>query len=581
MRSARDSLLFAIAALAAAATALLELSLLHTTTPEAYGAVLRWMHLSVAVVTVSIAWFLRVYLNAGRAWLIWLITVLRVLVLAVNFVVMPNATFSEISGLNQVDFLGESVSVPLGVQSPWRLVTGLSMVLLVGYAIDASLMARRRGTRQRPLLLGGAVAFAAVLGHAFANLMTRGVLPAPFLSIVFLLIVLAMAVELGADLSRMKKLTQALHASRERMRLAARAADLWLWEWDIGGDRIWSSRNGLEKDEESHPERLTFDRYLQTVHVDDRASVKQVFDRALSGDGEVNVEYRVAPRDGQIRWIVVHGGQLERDPDGRPLRLRGVSRDITEHKRITAEMHRQRDQLSHIQRVYSLEQVSAALAHEINQPLGAMLRNADAAELLLRNDPPDLDELRDIIADIKSDDQRAASVIQHLGTLMKRRELAVEALPIADLIDPIAELLRAEIEARQATLRVDVPPGLPRISGDRIHLQQVVLNLLLNGLEAQDEAPREQRRLAVVASEPRPGTVEVAVIDRGKGIPAERLPLLFEPFQSSKATGIGIGLSISRTIVELHGGRIWGENNPDGGATFRFALKAAEMRGES
>lgn len=581
MRSSRDSLLFSIAALAAAATALLELSLLHTTTPEAYGAVVRWLHLPVTVLTVSIAWFLRVYLNAGRTWLVWLITALRTLVLAMNFVVMPNATFTEISGLNQIDFLGESVSVPLGVQSPWRLVTLLSTTLLVVHAIDASLMARRRGTFRRPLLLGGAVAFAAVLGYVFANLMTRGVLPAPFLSIMFLLIVLAMAIELGADLSRTRKLAYDLHASRERMRLAARAANLGLWEWDIGRDRIWSSRYGLENDEGSYPERMTFDSYLQTVHVDDRASVTRAFDRALGGDGEVNVEFRVGPRDGQVRWIVVHGGELERDPFGRPLRLRGVSLDITEHKRITAELQRQRAQLSHIQRVYALDQLSAALAHEINQPLGAILRNVDAAELLLRNNPTDLDEIRAIIADIKRDEQRAASVIQRLGTLMKRRELTVEALTVTDLIEPIVELLRGETEARPTTLLVEIPPGLPRISGDRVHLQQVVLNLMLNGLEAQDDGRREQRLLEVVASRPRRGTVEVAVIDRGKGIPEEQLPHLFEPFQTSKSSGIGIGLAISKTIVELHGGRIWGENNPEGGATFRFTLRTAEMVGES
>ena len=202
--------------------------------------------------------------------------------------------------------------------------------------------------------------------------------------------------------------------------------------------------------------------------------------------------------------------------------LLGVSRDITSRKRIAAEMQRQRDQLSHIQRVAVIEQLSAALAHEINQPLGAILRNIEAAELLLQNEAPDLDEVRDIIADVKLDVRRAASVIERLGALMKRQEFAVEAVPITDVINSTAELLRAVIEDRQVTLHVDLQPGLPWISGDRIQLQQVVLNLMVNGLEAMDGMTHGQRHLVVRASQPRQGIIEVAVIDRGIGIPADR-----------------------------------------------------------
>jgi signal transduction histidine kinase len=580
-RDSRDSLMFSVAAAAAAATVLLELFLLHSRTPETYGVVLRWMHLPVATVVIALMWFLRLYLKAGRTWLIWLVTTLRLMVLLVNFIHSPNATFTDITGLHEFVFLGESVSVPEGVQSPWRLVSGLSNVLFIGYTLDASFQARRKRTRPRPLFLGGVVVCAALFTQVFANLMARGILPAPFIGIGFLVILLPVAVELGVDLSRVRNLARELRDSRERMRMASRAANLRLWEWDIGRDRIWSYFNGTERDGDSFPEPLTFDRFLQTIHHDDREAVQGLFDRAISGDSDIDAEFRIVRPDGQVRWIAVCGGQQEHDMSGPPHSLYGVSRDITERKLIAAELQQQRNQLSHIQRVAATEQLSAVLAHEINQPLGAILRNVEAAELLLQNESPDIDEVRDIITDVKLDVRRAALVIEGLGSLMKRQEFAVEALPITDIINSTAELLRAVVEDRQATLHVDLQPGLPWISGDRIHLQQVLLNLMMNGLEAMDRMTHGEKTLVVRASQPRQGIVEVAVIDRGLGIPPAELPNLFEPFHTTKATGLGIGLAISRTIIELHDGRLWGENNPEGGAIFRFTLRPTELGDES
>lgn len=290
---------------------MLELSLLHSRTPETYGVVLRWMHLPVATVVIALMWFLRLYLKAGRTWLIWLVTALRLMVLLVNFIHSPNATFTDITGLHEIVFLGESVSVPDGVQSPWRLVTGISNVLFIGYTLDASFQARRKRTRPRPLFLGGVVVCAALLTQVFANLMARGILPAPFIGIGFLVILLPVAVELGVDLSRVRNLARELRDSRERMRLASRAANLRLWEWDIGRDRIWSYFNGTERDGDSFPEPLTFDRFLQTIHHDDREAVQGLFDRAISGDSEVDAEFRIVRPDGQVRWIAVCGGQQE------------------------------------------------------------------------------------------------------------------------------------------------------------------------------------------------------------------------------------------------------------------------------
>lgn len=229
--------------------------------------------------------------------------------------------------------------------------------------------------------------------------------------------------------------------------------------------------------------------------------------------------------------------------------------------------------------VSTMGQLASALAHELNQPLGAILRNAEAGELLLEQFPTDVEELRAIFLDIRQDDQRAGAVIDRMRSLLKRRNLEFEALSLNQLFGQIMSLVRPEMQLRRVTLRVNLPEELPRVRGDRVHLQQVILNLLVNGADALDGSTEELRQLGLTAQQKNSRTVEVAVIDTGHGIPPERLGRLFDEFFTTKSNGMGMGLAISKTIIESHGGRIWAENNADGGATFRFTLKVAEPGG--
>ena len=243
-------------------------------------------------------------------------------------------------------------------------------------------------------------------------------------------------------------------------------------------------------------------------------------------------------------------------------------------RRAEAEILTQRTELAHVARVSTMGQLSSALAHELNQPLGAILRNAEAAELLLEREQPDLEEIRAILVDIRQDDQRAGSVIDRMRSLLKRHSLESNPLDLGDLLEETVTLARSDALARRVNLMLQVPAELPVVHGDRVHLQQVLLNLILNGMDSMSDCGAAERLLTVRARPTKDGSMEVAVSDCGTGIPPDKMKLLFEPFFTTKPDGMGMGLAISRTIIEAHNGKIQAENNAGRGATFKFTLPA-------
>jgi two-component system sensor kinase FixL len=255
--------------------------------------------------------------------------------------------------------------------------------------------------------------------------------------------------------------------------------------------------------------------------------------------------------------------------------MRGVVLDVSARRDTELELQRLHSELAHASRVSMMGQLASALAHELSQPLGAILRNTEAAELFLEHDPPDLDELRAIMADIRHDDQRAGGVIDRLRALLKRRSFAptraVGERGTGKCAGPCAQ----RSTTRKVALEIDAASDLPLVMGDPVHLQQVLLNLISMRWMLSKTYPLQRRKVAVRAQRHGEGEVEVAVEDNGPGIAPERLGRLFEPFFTTKANGMGIGLSISHTIIEAHGGRIWAENNAGEGATFRFTLPLA------
>jgi signal transduction histidine kinase len=245
--------------------------------------------------------------------------------------------------------------------------------------------------------------------------------------------------------------------------------------------------------------------------------------------------------------------------------------------RAEAEIERQRIELVYVTRVSTMGQLASALTHELNQPLGAILRNAEAAELFLQSDPPNLEEIRAILTDIRRDDKRAGNVIDRMRALYKRRSVTTTRVDMRELVEDTIALTRAEAAAKHVRLAVHLPAALPYAQGDRVHLQQVLLNLILNGMDAMLALPQPRRSLSVRALETKNGNLQVDVADQGTGMAPEVAARIFEPFFTTKTNGMGMGLAISQTIIEAHGGDIWVESKMVQGATFRFILPPAGL----
>ena len=254
-----------------------------------------------------------------------------------------------------------------------------------------------------------------------------------------------------------------------------------------------------------------------------------------------------------------------------------LSRGFLLYRETRQELEELRSELARAGRVTALGQLASALAHELSQPLGAILRNAEAAEIHLNSASPDLEELREIVADIRKDDRRAGDVIEQMRALIKRRTLQMNPLGLNELVQDVFSLVHSDALARHVALDCSVAPGLPLVAGDRVHLSQVLLNLIMNGMDAMSTTPAISKRVLIEARPREEGKVEVAVTDSGPGVPAEIIDKVFDPFYTTKSGGLGMGLPISRTIIEAHGGRLWAERAPAGrGLTFRFTLVQAQ-----
>jgi len=567
-------LFFALAATATASMAFCELSMFQTDSIAQYGMIHRWVHLSYWVVIISLVCYVRGYMGAGRLWLAWTVCALRTLALILNFASPTNLNFREITALRHIQILGEPVAVAQGIPNPWIPVGITSLLLFLVFLADAALTLWRRRERRSMLLLIGTMVFfiAASTGQVLLALWKIVVTP-PIPSLFFLGVVAAMSWELSRETIRAEQMSEELSKKEEWLDLAADAAGVGLWSYDVKTGSIWATERAMELYGFAPDESIDLDRFLTVVHEDDRELLVQIVEKSVRDDEELSVEYRIVLHDRSNRWMVARGC-TQKNSLGETICLIGAVIDVSGRKQLELDLLQKRTELAHVTRVSTMGQLAATLAHELNQPLGAILRNAEAAELFLQEPSPDLDELRAILADIRTDDQRASEVIDRMRGLMKLRKDEKCLLDLNLLAGEVITLVRPDADKRQVALSLEFDAPLPTVFGDRVQVQQVLINLLLNAMDALNVTTQD-KRIVTVSVRPAGATVEVAISDNGTGIAADKMPQLFEPFFTTKQNGLGMGLSISRGIIEEHGGRLWAQNNEAGGATFIFSLPAA------
>jgi signal transduction histidine kinase len=361
--------------------------------------------------------------------------------------------------------------------------------------------------------------------------------------------------------------------SENAMRLAVEAAGLTVWSWDIERDEIALALDRLALLPQGDGQVRRLEDFLREIHPADRPAVRHAIERTLAGEGTYESEYRKVDAAGAVRWFAGRG-QVERLA-GKPRWFRGATLDITRRKEAELEAQARRDELAHLARVSQLGELSSSIAHELAQPLMAILGNAQAARLLLNREPVDLMELTAIVDDIIEHDKRAAGIIGGLRRMLKKEPSVHVPLDVNEVVREVVAMTRGDLANRGVTLVAELAPSPPMVNGDRVQLQQVVLNLIVNGCDAMAAYPREQRTLTL-RTEIAGDRVKLCVSDLGVGIKATEFPGLCKPFFTTKTDGLGLGLSVCSSIICAHGGELSAANNDGGGATFTMVMQARE-----
>jgi PAS domain S-box-containing protein len=375
---------------------------------------------------------------------------------------------------------------------------------------------------------------------------------------------------LTLEIAKRKRIEGALRRSEAYLNEAQRLSRTGSFGWNVStGDIVWSDESFRIFGYDKAPS-ATVDMILQRVHPEDLALVKRTIDRAAADGKHFSLEHRLLMPDGSVKHIRVVAHDVRGQTD--QLEFIGALMDVTATKRADEELHKAQADLAHVTRVTTLGELTASIAHEVNQPLGALVTNAEACLLWLGHETPNLDEARRNVEMIIKDGRRAGEVIRRIRALSKKTDPQMGPLDINDVVNEVVALVQREVLSHRVTLQRELAPALPLVLADRIQLQQVLINLVINGIEAMRAVTDRQRELLIRSQQNDIGQVLVTVKDSGVGIPAENAGRLFNAFFTTKSGGMGMGLSICRSIIEAHGGRLSASRNVGPGATFQFAL---------
>jgi len=410
------------------------------------------------------------------------------------------------------------------------------------------------------------------LSHAvsISTLGAAGIAAATF--IVLGLVLLTSSVDRRFAAQTLELQEEKLRRSEAYLAEAQRLTHTGSWAWRVaGGDALhlseeWYRIYGFDPENG----RPTFDERRQRTHPEDRAKWQGAIDQAIAEKSEYRVEFRILLPDGTVKYIQTVGHPVL-NASGDLVQFVGSSTDITERKHSEEALRQAQTDLAHASRVTTMGELTASLAHEVNQPIAAAVTDANTCLRWLTRDQPDLDEARDAASRMAKDATRAAEIIARVRLMFKKGVAQRELVDVSELLREMVILLRNEISRHSISVRTELAEALPQIMGDRVQLQQVVMNLIINSIDAMKDV-EGTRELTINSRRAEGEQVMVSVTDTGVGLPSQQADQIFDAFFSTKAHGTGMGLRISRSIVESHGGRLWATDNSPRGASFNLTL---------
>lgn len=379
---------------------------------------------------------------------------------------------------------------------------------------------------------------------------------------------------LQLEIAERKRVEDELRRSEAYLAQAQRLSQTGSWALNAASGKVSLSQEALRiyglgpDDVERTPEALFYE-----VPAEDRAVLERFLNAAMRDGRDFEVDYRIVTAGGTVRHLHSVGRPIA-SGSGAVTELIGATMDVTDRKRAEQDLQEARSQLAQVARLTAMGELTASIAHEINQPLAAIVANADACTRLLAGRTVDMGELREAVGDIAEAGTRAGEVIARIRAFLRKTPVAGGCrIDLNRVIQEVLDLTRSELDRHEVSVRLELHPALPEVQGDRVELQQVILNLVMNGIEAM--LPDSSRpRLLMIESRGVEGGVQVTVNDSGMGLRAETVSRIFDPFFTTKPDGLGLGLAISRSIVESHGGRLWALGSTGSGAAFRFTLPA-------